>query len=327
MLPAIETLRGIAILLVVTYHVWEKTRWSGIPVVSAAGYLGVELFFFVSGFVLMWGYLKGECRGWAGIGEWARRRALKILPGYWLALVVVGVWLPFDGIAWRDRWLDIGVHAVMAHGLWDATFVSLNGNFWSLAVEVEFYLLFPLLAWVWGLGWLGVLLVGWFVYVGVMPVSFITSYQLPAELPLFLGGMLTAQTWKRWNPRPITAVSLYIAGWTGFIWIAWLLESHNCTGGCSWAWRSGHGIELALCFMAIALGLLTLDSRGDPITRWMGDVSYQVYLWNALIVWWWPVNAWVTMALSFGVGWVLTRVWERPIMRWGRGRRKVTLHA
>lgn len=102
----VDGLRGIAILLVLLFHYWQLSFWvipiPGLPerynleFLQYAGYLGVELFFFISAFCLFYPHAK-TMFGQGSVPtlkHFFYRRAIKILPSYLLALLIFGVFSP-----------------------------------------------------------------------------------------------------------------------------------------------------------------------------------------------------------------------------------------
>jgi peptidoglycan/LPS O-acetylase OafA/YrhL len=86
------------------------------------------------------------------IKDFAKRRALRILPPYFAALALFSViaWSAhIHSLRWNEAvgWKDVVSHALMLHNLWPSTFASINPAFWSLALEVQLYCVFPLLVW------------------------------------------------------------------------------------------------------------------------------------------------------------------------------------
>ena len=128
--PALDGLRALAILLVVAYHA------TGYP---AGGWLGVDLFFVLSGFLIT--TLLVERQGRESIGTFYQRRAVRLLPAL-LALLLVSLAIDrslFGALAGLGYFSNI----VMASG--DLALIPLPlQHLWSLAVEEQFYILWPL---------------------------------------------------------------------------------------------------------------------------------------------------------------------------------------
>jgi peptidoglycan/LPS O-acetylase OafA/YrhL len=146
--PGIDGLRGVAILLVVVCHTGldaaldRKTGGWIWPRLS----IGVVLFFAISGFLIYRPFVAAHAqrRSAPSLRRYARRRALRILPAYWLALTVLSLWPGtagdvFGGNAWKFYGL---VHIYGAETLTQGLGVT-----WSLCVELTFYALLPLFAW------------------------------------------------------------------------------------------------------------------------------------------------------------------------------------
>jgi peptidoglycan/LPS O-acetylase OafA/YrhL len=108
--------------------------------------IGVVLFFAISGFLIYRPFVAAHAqrRAAPGLRSYARRRALRILPAYWLALTVLSLWPGTPGdVLGGDAWKFYGlVHIYGAQTLTQGLGVS-----WSLCVELTFYALLPLFAW------------------------------------------------------------------------------------------------------------------------------------------------------------------------------------
>ncbi len=143
----LDGLRAIAVLAVVAYHLWPAT----VP----GGFLGVDVFFVVSGFLITTLLLRQMTRvGGIDLADFWKRRARRLLPALACVLVVgtvaarlvetdllVGVrrqWL--GAITFSTNWLEIGAGT----SYFDTTAPELFQPFWSLAIEEQFYLLWPL---------------------------------------------------------------------------------------------------------------------------------------------------------------------------------------
>lgn len=142
-LPGLDGLRALAVLTVMVFHAW--------PAALTGGMIGVDLFFVLSGFLISL-LLVAEYResGAIGLRNFYLRRCLRLMPAFLLMLLVfVGYCLlRFDGRA-LERYLQSVALAVTYTSNW-ARALSLNsveglGHTWSLAMEEQFYLFWPLL--------------------------------------------------------------------------------------------------------------------------------------------------------------------------------------
>ncbi|MBK0024204.1 acyltransferase [Ochrobactrum sp. S46] len=144
--------RSIAISLVTGFHLW---RYFGSPNfyigpfdlygILAHGYVGVELFFVISGYAIMmtWSRQTGDWKHCTH--KFLLVRLLRIYPAYAVA-VLLWILLFRQGVAPKPTDLkDIATQLTFTHTFFPETFFSISGVMWSLAVEVQFYLLFPLI--------------------------------------------------------------------------------------------------------------------------------------------------------------------------------------
>ena len=146
-LPGLDLLRAIAIVWVMLFHSWMIGGVGG-PFQPAAdyGWMGVDLFFVLSGYLIGYQLLEPLSRGEPlRFGAFYLRRAFRILPAF---LAVLAVYLLFP--AWREapgmqpawQFLTFTVNLLI-----DYRHNQAFSHAWSLCVEERFYLLFPLLAW------------------------------------------------------------------------------------------------------------------------------------------------------------------------------------
>jgi peptidoglycan/LPS O-acetylase OafA/YrhL len=154
----IERLRGLAALGVVLCHAlgqfYGVTRYSPGPerLLGWAGQVGVAVFFVVSGFCIrlpMARALAGDPAARLDMGRYLHRRARRILPPYWIAIaasIAVGLISPIGLLDGSHGLLNVGLHLVGLHTLWPQSFTSINGVFWTIGLEIQFYLAYLLLA-------------------------------------------------------------------------------------------------------------------------------------------------------------------------------------
>lgn len=154
-LPGIDLLRGVAVLLVVLFHLHRE---SGVPVVDAIwepfrafGWSGVDLFFVISGFCIHWGYGQPGRR----FAPWSylRRRFRRIYPPYLIAVaisaLVLAIAVLLRGIGRGSgpgyevvSLCQLGTHFLLIHNLWPETAVGINPALWTIAIEFQFYLVY-----------------------------------------------------------------------------------------------------------------------------------------------------------------------------------------
>jgi peptidoglycan/LPS O-acetylase OafA/YrhL len=300
----LDGIRALAALFVVVNHVFLRA-FPGYPVDHAPFWAGwfiygrfaVVVFIVLSGFSLA---LSPARHGWRldGISRFARRRARRILPAYWAALAfsLAVAWLivpqPGQGVP--------NAKSVVVNGLLVQNVVgapSPNRAFWSMAIEAQLYLLFPLLLLI-VRRWSAIVMVA-IVTLVVAAVGIVGPHvsrletfviQSPPDLAaLFAVGILTAgivgagRARRSW-PWPWLALA---AAAPAFATIAWQ--------GSVWTLEHLFWVDLALgpaiaCLLAgLATGrggrgsilLRVLDAR--PI-RNLGSSSYSLYLTHAPIV-------------------------------------------
>jgi peptidoglycan/LPS O-acetylase OafA/YrhL len=161
-LDYVDGLRAIAVLSVVAYHTADarlQTTLHGITsLLVRQGCHGVELFFVISGFCLSYPYLaKMQERGFAtfDVAQFAARRLVRIVPPYYVALLLLFVfaWLVMRSGMPLPAAIDPG-SATLTQLVRQAAFLDsgtrmVNTSFWTLAVELRWYVVFPIALWLW----------------------------------------------------------------------------------------------------------------------------------------------------------------------------------
>lgn len=299
-LAAVDLLRGIAILLVVHEHVTCKfipfaSRWAH-PVLTAmptTGYYGVNAFFVLSGFVLFLPWVSTDVPRPVGVWRFYRRRALRILPLYYLTLAVAFV-------AWeqppRGAWWHLGLVATFLFQFTELHFFPrFNPVLWSLGVEVMFSALLPLLAAAFrrvgavrvvapvvalalGTRFVGVALGG------VLPIT----DGVAGRLDDFVVGMAAA--WVYVRAAPPRAPWLWIA--TGVA-----LYQLGCQWSNVWQMQAALGVPgarelralvapelVSVGIFALLRGLSAPTVRiGGAALQAIGRMSYSIYLWHLVV--------------------------------------------
>lgn len=352
----IEGLRAIAVLLVLIYH-------AGVGAVSG-GFLGVDVFFVVSGFVIT-NQLLREVMSTGRLSLWGfyGRRAKRLLPAAGLVLVVtaIGAWLAAPRVAWQQIGGDIiGAALYVVNWVFAARSVDYLAedvdpspvqHFWSLAVEEQFYLIWPIVilvlvlvlarrarraaganelpepvvprrrALAWGL--LGIIVVPSLVFSVVFTwlrpteAFFITPTRL-WELGIGALVALGAGVFRAWSPRMGALVA-----WVGLIVLvgsAFVVDGHTPWPGIAAAAPVlGTAAVIAGGFASAGWGPQVVLARRPMI--WVGGLSYSLYLWHwpMLRFWEWQVGEFsvlvglVIVTLSVVPSWLSFKLVESPI--------------
>lgn len=142
--PGLDLLRAAAIVVVVLYHL--ASHGIDLPRIGRLGWIGVDLFFVLSGYLIGWQLLRQLAAGarpdWSGF---LLRRALRVLPAYWAVLVLylaLPGWREAESMAPAWQFLGFTVNLFPDYQRYRA-----YSHAWSLCVEEHFYLLFPLAVW------------------------------------------------------------------------------------------------------------------------------------------------------------------------------------
>jgi peptidoglycan/LPS O-acetylase OafA/YrhL len=314
-----DGLRGIAILLVLLYHTWLFSWYTpefapfgyalDIAGPVRTGYLGVEIFFVISGFVLFFPYAERAATGGPppSLAEFARRRFLKIAPSYAIALVAT----VFSARALLGEHTSlvasIANHVAFVQNFYNDQLGGANSVFWSLAIEVQFYLFFPLIAWAFVRRpaiVAGAMIVTAIAYrFGVerccLQIETVTR-QLPAFLDLFACGMLAALALVRLRTGvpnltryklafTLLALVLVVAACAMF----WSADEQSYVPGGRERWVATHrtllGIGIAVFGVASSLGAAWWRRVvANPVLVFLSIVSYNLYLWHTLVlIWMW----------------------------------------
>lgn len=162
----IDSLRGVAILVVFLFHALgvsyglDQLPWNGLsrdynaPVSFLAllpltfGWAGVAIFFVISGFCIHLSYARSVNAGW---GVFFARRFFRIYPPYILVLLMLSIYALI--VSWGDARavffiaLQFVVHAITLHNISAGTLFAISPPFWSIAVEIQLYAIYPFLIW------------------------------------------------------------------------------------------------------------------------------------------------------------------------------------
>ncbi|MGH2889853.1 MAG: acyltransferase family protein [Solirubrobacteraceae bacterium] len=321
--PLVDSLRAIAALSVLFFHVGYLSGTS-IGGFLSHGDAGVALFFAISGFLLYRPFASARLNGArrSTLPAYLRRRILRIVPAYWLALTALAIWPTLPGVFSGRFWVYYGFFQVYS----DSTVLNGIGAAWTLCSEVVFYLLLPFYALAIGallrrLGRRGQLWAELALLAAIAVGSLVYRYELaahntfdwmlnafPTQLDYFAPGMALALISAAWHdrqlPRPLALVARYPVIPLGGALIAYVLVSRFVHGPEISAF-DGHvlafytprqNVARHVLYLLTAAGLLTpavlgtggLTRRilGWRVLAWLGLISYGIYLWHQPLLGW-----------------------------------------
>lgn len=155
-IAVLDGIRAIACLSVIFFHidlislklhVWQSGIGTFASALAMVGYTGVTLFFILSGVLLFLPYARAMLFGsqLPSARQFYLRRAFRIIPGYYVSLCLIVLLLQPHYLQ-PAHWKELGLFLIFFMDSSQETYKQLNGPFWTLAVEWQFYLLLPLLA-------------------------------------------------------------------------------------------------------------------------------------------------------------------------------------
>lgn len=343
-IPALQSLRGLAALWVVLYHIDVALALAGAPPMGVegirVGWLGVDLFFVLSAYLLGQPFLTGRPPPGR---RFLTERFLRIAPAYYAAVVAAAamilVFYPDRWRPWPSLYNLVFLNNTTINGVY-----SLNPAFWSLAVEMQFYILLPFLArlftgrrWPWGLALclLASLAFRAAAFSGNVsnPLFFLSIFGLPSFLGHFAIGLTAARL------RTVRLPVLSAAAGALLIGVPTVLLIPRGSFNVGFDTFASHILVRPLAAAGFALLVLAAATPG-PVRRALevaplkvlGDMSYSLYLIHipAQLVVQWAVGlpqhpalyAALAAAASLVYGAMFYGLVERPAEQWRHRRRQ-----
>jgi peptidoglycan/LPS O-acetylase OafA/YrhL len=354
--PGLDGIRGLAVLAIIAYH--DNYHW------ARGAFLSVDAFFVLSGFLitalLILEYRRNDR---IAMGAFWGRRARRLLPALFLVLIAVAIYTDHSVVPWnRTSIRNDGLASLFYVANWRFIFdkqsyftlflaASPLRHMWTLAIEEQFYLIWPLVAFAClrigrgstrllaAVAGLGVLLSVW-----AMAATYQSGdpsrayYGTDTRAHVLLIGALTAVLLLAWRPSDRARRVFMVLGAIGLFGtlLAWTRISDTDPayyhGGSMF-----FALVVAVIIVAVMNGGLARRALALRPLPWIGRLSYGLYLWH------WPITVWLVpsrvhvgatqlnllrLGLTFAVATLSYYLIERPIrVGWKRHPRPITLLA
>lgn len=312
--PALDGMRALAALSVLVFHAGAASFYNPHGTfggLTARGDAGVTIFFLLSGFLLYRPFVAARLQGRDGpsTARFYRRRALRILPAYWLALVVLSLWPglsgdPLSAGGWR--------YFLFLQNLSPDTVQQGIGPAWTLCVEVSFYLLLPWYALAVGrrlagradadavraeLVVLGVLFAAslavraWAQQDGGR-TAIVLLFTLPTFITWFACGMALAVLSAAQTRVRVTPAASWAAAGGAYLVLAYVVGLPRgflepVSAGRALVEHVGYAVVAALLLAPAVFCGTSATVRGllaNRLATWLGLISYGIYLYHLPLI-------------------------------------------
>ena len=302
---AADILRILCIFTVAWFHIWQQSwldpsfklggHYVDLQRIVRRGYMLVDPTLLLTGFLLYRPLVRSGGKI-SDVRGFYYRRLCRIVPCYLLAMLVAAAFALAQGraVGSAPLWRDLLAHLTFTHTFSMDTYywTSLNAALWTVAVEMQFYLLFPLLARAFGkhpaltfVSLTAAALISRALAAACAKELSLWVNQLPCVLDLYALGMLAAHGLekradapRRWVFFPLALLAL-----GGVFWVLW---RQNAAGDAEiktaqLLWRLPLGVFSAAFLYFAGRAPESLNRIfGNRLIRFLSAISYNFYIWH-----------------------------------------------
>lgn len=311
-IDVLDGVRALCVLLVGWFHIWQQGWLSpsfvlfgqhiSLDFLLRSGYIWVDGMLLLSGFLLYLPFTQGK--NVPAVWPFYKKRLIRILPSYLLCIILM-FFLALIQKKYATPWAagrDLLAHLTFTHTLFPFSYhhTPLNGALWTLGVEMQFYLIFPFIAWLFrrfpSLTWLVMTGIAFAFRALAAQQADMSMYfnQLPAFLDVYANGFLAASAFaalrKRMGPEggdrktKLFFTVLLILCICQLIAIAkGQAAARNIQLG-QLQRRFSLSITLCCTMLCAAFSLPALRYLlGNPVMRFLSAISFQFYIWHQFL--------------------------------------------
>ncbi|MGQ2903180.1 MAG: acyltransferase family protein [Neoaquamicrobium sediminum] len=320
LLPEIQGLRAVAVGLVLIFHIWP----SALP----GGYVGVDVFFVISGYLITGLLVRAALRdGHISLLDFYARRARRLLPAATavLAATFAGMFVFLPEARWEETARQIAASALYVQN-WMLAWLSVDylgaenaaspvQHYWSLSIEEQFYFVWPLvmigaiyLSRRFDLSLRRTFVVALsFIFVASLATSMLLTAREPAQAyfvthtrmwELALGGLLALTIHRVRVDSQFLRAGMALVGFAAIVWSAFAYSPATPFPGTA---ALAPTIGTALLIVAGDVRLGFFRGLNAQWLTWIGDRSYSIYLWHWPLVVFYTVGT-ETVGLMDGLG-------------------------
>ena len=318
-IPALDGIRALTVLGVVWYHVWQQSWLSplikfrtpgrnvllSLDFIPRTGYLFVDMMLLLSAFCLFLPHARAAVNGSEvpPVSLFYKKRIARIVPSYYLAVLILFLYAVFKHLyagvpeAARDLVSNLTFIQTLIPSVYMGTHI--NGVLWTAAIEMQFYLIFPLLAYAFRkkpvLTYLGMVLVGSaYLHLFVLaqePLMRLTLNQLPGFFGVFANGMAAAYLYVYLSGKIRCDRVSKVIGLCSFIlllaavFLLTKLQHAASRAETVQVFQARYRFLLSLVFSLILLsasfgGAVMQTILGNPVMHFLAAISYNLYIWH-----------------------------------------------
>jgi peptidoglycan/LPS O-acetylase OafA/YrhL len=329
-LQGLTGIRGFAAVWVLVYHTW--TFFAPLPVTVGAGgatleltpffslgWAGVDVFFVLSGFVLALPFVRAQLSDAPrpSFRVFFQRRVLRVIPAYFAQLLILIPLALAGKLGDVPSLPNIAAHLALAHNFSQEYSGAINTPYWTMPIEWDFYLAFPLLIlwlkpgrWAWLAGLSIAATIAYRLLIYATPSTRPLLEQFPGRSDQFIFGMIGAYAFLRSaapdqrRERAADLMALFaVAAAIGLMYLLhYRVEEYFRGEWTLYTWHTLFGAASAVLLVAVAWnGRIVTAVLANRAMVGLGAISYSIYLWHYPLLLWIKSSGWAEGAAKHGM--------------------------